>query len=423
MSSLRNKIYLLLRKSEKFFKTDMLYLAKGGFWMTAGTAISWPISLVMSVAFANLLSKDSYGTYQYVLGIVSIFGIMNLSGINTSITRSVARGAEGSLFDALRTKIRFGMLGGLGSGILGAYYFFQGNTLLGSAFLICSVFIPFWDNFGIYVSYLYGKKRFDLMNMYEVLAQFVSSLSLIITLFLTHDVLVLIFVYFVVFTVVRGSLFSYMVKKYPPNSTKDPNVISYGKHLSLMVAVSNISSNLDKVLLFHFLGPISVAEYTFAQAVPMKVNGFLRIVSRLAFPKMATANKDALEKTLMRKILLLVIPSAAVAFLFIAAAPYIFAIFFPKYMEAVIWSQIVALTLLLQPFALITTFLSAQEQKKSLYIYNFGMPIIRAVTFFTLIPTLHLFGAILSLVAIKTADTIFQLVLFYRKRSSIMTPV
>jgi len=64
IKKLKDKIYRLLRRSEKYFKTDMVYLAHGGFWLTLGQIISSAASFLLAIAFANLLPKETYGTYK-----------------------------------------------------------------------------------------------------------------------------------------------------------------------------------------------------------------------------------------------------------------------------------------------------------------------------------------------------------------------
>ena len=64
---IKEKIYKLLRKSEKWTHTDMIYLAKGGFWLTLGQIISSVSSFALAVAFANFLPKEVYGNYKYII--------------------------------------------------------------------------------------------------------------------------------------------------------------------------------------------------------------------------------------------------------------------------------------------------------------------------------------------------------------------
>ncbi len=139
-------VYKLLKKSEKWTKTDMIYLAKGGFWLTLGQGVSSVSSFLLAIAFANLLPKETYGTYKYIMSIVSLLAIPTLAGMNTAIIQAVARGYEGSVMPAFKTKVKWGLLGGLASLILTGYYYFQGNNTLAISFLITAVFVPFMDS-------------------------------------------------------------------------------------------------------------------------------------------------------------------------------------------------------------------------------------------------------------------------------------
>jgi O-antigen/teichoic acid export membrane protein len=189
-----------LRWSEKYFKTDMVYLARGGFWLTLGQTISSLSSFLLVVAFANLLPKETYGTYKYVLSIAGILAISTLSGMSTAIIQAVARGYEGSLVPALKTKIRWGLLGGLAGLILAGYYFYQGNITLTVSFLISAVFLPFMDSFGIYDAFLQGRKLFDISAKYGIISQIIAVIILITTLFFTKNLFFILFVYFLDFT-------------------------------------------------------------------------------------------------------------------------------------------------------------------------------------------------------------------------------
>ena len=103
----RNKTHRILRKSEKYTKTDMVYLAKGGFWITAGQAISSGSIFLLAITFANLIPQETYGTYKYVLSITGILSILTLRGMDTTVLQAIARNFEGVLLPVLKTKIKW----------------------------------------------------------------------------------------------------------------------------------------------------------------------------------------------------------------------------------------------------------------------------------------------------------------------------
>ena len=413
MPELKSRLVALLRWSEKYTKTDMVYLTTGGAWAILGTIVSLAISAATFLAFANLFPKESYGTYQYILSVADIFGIFVLSGIDSSIARSTARDMEGSLIEGILTKIRWGLIGGAGAVMLGSYYLAHANPVLGWGFIIAGLFIPFWETPGVYGTYLQGKKRFDLATIGDVVLQLCSALVLIPALFITNNTLIILFLYLLSAGLARVGLLLFSLWKLPPNKRRDPEMITYGKHLSVITVMSTVASSADTLIVWHLLGPVSVAIYRFSQSIPTRVIGFLKNINRLAWPKMAAQDPEVLRRTLMHKIWLLVGVSTLGALAYAITAPFIFALFLPKYLESVRYTMVVAALIALQPFSLISSAFSAQAKKQSLYIWSIVSPIVRISLFLVCIPLWGLWGAVGSLIAAKVIENLLLVALFY----------
>ena len=162
----------------------------------SGQIVSSISSFLLAIAFANLLPRETFGVYKYILSVCGILAIPTLGGINTAVTQAVARGYEGSLIPALKTKIKWGLLGGLASLILAGYYYFQGNIILTISFLVAAIFLPLMDPFGIYDSLLQGRKLFNISSKYLIISQIISVIALIITIFLTKNIFLVLLAYF-----------------------------------------------------------------------------------------------------------------------------------------------------------------------------------------------------------------------------------
>ncbi len=414
-------LHQLLRWSEKYTKTDMVYLAHGGFWLTLGQVVSSLSTLALAVAFANLAPPETYGTYKYLLSIAGVFAIFTLPGMNTALARAVAQGHEGLIHSVTRSRVMHSFLGSIVALVGSAYYFLNGNLELSLALLIIAATLPLFDTATGYLSYLLGKRRFDLQTTYHVLAQMVSTAVLIGTIFFTHNVVAILLAYFVPLIIIRGFLYLRTAR----TATKEGagvnvrDTLTYGKHLTAMQILGVISGNIDKILLWKFLGPVQLAVYAFAIAIPEQIYGPLKGMSNIMLPKYAThASVDTCRppQNFWYKFLLYTSLLALISLVYIAIAPFIFRTLFPTYMESVFFSQILALSLLTGAQTMPATLLTAQKRAKTQYVLTIIRSVTQLVMFIILIPIFGIMGAILATIVTNVVGMISTIIVIVTKQ-------
>ena len=96
MSTMKARLIKILRWSEKYTKTDMVYLIKNGLWSGSAQFVSAVLGLLASIAFANLLPQEIYGQYKYLFSIAGIIWAFSLTNLSISVTQAVSRGFEGT---------------------------------------------------------------------------------------------------------------------------------------------------------------------------------------------------------------------------------------------------------------------------------------------------------------------------------------
>lgn len=403
-----------LLMSQGYLKTDMLYLASGSFWLGLGQVVSSLCALLLAVAFANLVSPETYGTYKYVLSLAGLMAIFSLPGMNTALARSTAQGRESALHAATRARVLHACVGSLFALAGSAYYFLNGNIELALALLVIAATLPLFDTLTSYLFYFVGKRRFDLRTRYYALTQIASTLVLVATLFFTDDLVLLLLAYFVPLTVIRAALYARFARAIPRASTEeeDAEVKRYGMHLTAMQVLTTIANEVDKVLIWKFLGPAQVAVYTFALAIPEQVKGPLKGVGELAFPKFAGQTPEEVRRNrpaLFRKLALYAFALLVASLLYVLIAPYVFAILFPQYAESIPFSQLFALSIVANVASIPIALLSAQQKTKAQYVIAVVQPVITIGLLIALIPPYGIMGAVIALLAGKFATVIISL--------------
>lgn len=400
---------------QKHVQIDMMYFTKGSFWIVVGDSISAVASVLLSIAFANLLPKETFGVYRYVLSLAAVLAFPTLAGINTSLVQAIARGYEGSFIKGLKTKMKWGILGAVFSIILAAYYFFHGHYELTICFLIAGCFLPFMDSFLLSQSFWGGKKDFKTQNIFQVLIQIAAVMIAIAVLFITKNILWIVLTYFASYTFLRLLFLVITIKKANLNNKEDPQTIPYGKHLTLMGVITVIVNQLDKIMLWHFLGPVAVAVYSFAILMPDNARTFLKDMEILILPKFSQRNKEDLRKNLPHKLKIIFPILVLLTVIYIFLAPWVFKIFFPKYMDALVYSQIYSLCIIFMTIQIpVASALTSQMEKKKLYIFRTISPLLQAAFLIMLLPWLGIWGAITGILISQILSFWVLMILFKR---------
>jgi len=415
----KNLIYKFLRKSQKFTKTDNVYIATQGSYLGIGNIIGTIASLLLAMAFARLLPKEIYGQYTYILSIITIVGVIALPGMESAIIQAMARGFEGTFKKILKTRFKWGLWGGLISIAIGFFFLItQHDFTLFISFLAAGFFFPFMETSLSYLSYLAGKKLFNVQVKYSTLSQIISTLIIIITLFLTKNLsqstvlIALILAYFSTNTILRIYFLSRTLKKYPPNENHDPKSINFGKHLTVLEVVSTIGSQLVNILLFNFLGAVQLAIYSFVVLPIRQMLYFLKNIRQLILPKLASRTREEIKKTLLKKVgiaFLFIIP---IIIIYIIVAPYLYKIFFPQYMESVFYSQLFSLTLLAFPVTVLSVSFEAKMMKKQLYQINILASVIKIIILSIFVPIYGILGAVIAQLLSQFFYVVLALIFF-----------
>ncbi len=409
---LKEKFVQFLRWSEKYTETDMLYIAKGSFWIVFGRIGILIIAVAKMIAFGRYADQEVYGTYTFILSMATILGIFSLGGINTSLIKAISQKKDGTLLLAIKEKLKFSLFGSFASLVASGWYLYNQNYPLAIAFLIVALFLPTQNVFSVFSSFWIGRQNFSKNSKYELLSAFLVASVTIPVIVLTNDPVLMVVALFGSQSLFNGILLSKTLKQKENNEVM-PEAISFGKNLTAMGAIALFASQVDKIILWKFFGPIPLAIYSFAQIPIQYIQGVIPI-GTLAFPKIGERDFKKIKEGLVKKFKKLFLLFFPLTISVIIIAPYAYKIVLPQYIDSVPYFQAFSLLLLFSPFAILSTSLLSEMKKKELYTIQIVMPFSKIVFFLILIPFFGIWGIIISIILSELIGNILAFH-FFRK--------
>lgn len=400
-------------------KTDIRYAARGGFWLMLGQASGTLSSFFLAVAFANLIPKEAYGTYKYLLGLAGVVGAFSLSGLATSLTRAVAMGARGVLRPAFRYAFLWNQAIGLLAVAAGGYYAFRGNMTLAGGLFAVGLLLPAADAAGAAASgFLQGLKDFRTGTGYQAALNVSTAASLVAAMLFTESPLALVIL-------VLGLRAGFELAFYRRTSKRDagadhavlhPDILPYAKKLTAMNVLSNAAAHLDKIILFQALGPASVGVYAFALAPPEQLKSLPKMLHALVLPRFSERSESEVRKTLGKKMALVALVLVPLAGLYALAAPFLFRLLFPAYLESVPYSQVLALIIPLSGLAVVpSALLAASMAVREKLVLTTVTPALRIVLMLALVTPFGAWGVVWAVLLASALNGILAVTLALRR--------
>lgn len=412
-ASLKNRLYRLLRWSERYTKTDMVYLLRSGFWLQSTSVFIALASFLLYIVFGRFLPKEVYGNYQYLLALGATANAFTMTGMNGAVIRAVARGYEGTFLASMRTQFLWGIIPLAGCWALGGYYLTAHNATLGWGLVLIGIFTPLTTTLNTFGAYLNAKKDFKRSFYYYAFlinAPYYIAVALIAVS--VQAALALLAANLISQGVGYWVAYRRTVAVYKPKGEVDPDATRYGTHLTIINFLGVLIGQLDNILVFHYLGAVDLALYSFATAVPSRL-GIFKNITIAAFPKYAEKSRDDARTNIIYKTMLGLSGLLIIAVIYDLLAYPFFSIFFPRYLDAVPYSQVYVFVILATFGSLFTTLLTAQGHVRRLYAYNIIAPLITIACEFFGVIQWGLWGLIYAVLLSNLVNSLFSAALAF----------
>lgn len=399
---LQHKFNYMIDRGTAFLGIDLQYFVSGGFWTGLGQFVNGLLSFLLVIVFANLLPKETYGVYTYLLSLAGFFTIFTLSGMNAAVLQAVASGNEGIFKSSVKHQIKWNTAMTAVLFGLAGYYFWQNNYTFAVSLAILGIASPLTNALNTYGAFLIGKKNFKLDSLFSSFSILVYSLGMIAAVLVSKEVWWLILAYSL--TTLGTNIFFYFktLQIYNPPETASPETIKYGWQLTFIGFISPIVGQIDKIILINFWGPTELAVYFLARAMPDRVYLYIKELISVGLPKLADRTIEDINAVFYKRIFQGLMMGILVAGAYILISPILFKYLLPKYLESIYYSQLLSLVFIFAaPARYIGSLFTIKKMVRPVVIANLIANIFKIILYIVL----GIWGGIMGLVI---TELIFQ---------------
>lgn len=369
-------------------------------WTVSGQVLVSLATFILVYALANWVSEETVGSFRFILALYSSATVFALVGMSTALSRAVAAGKTGSIYEAVRVKVKYSIFASiffLGWAIY--FYAFTDQQYLWLPLLLAGLALPISETLSLYGPYLTGASRFKQSSLYLAVERAVTSFITAVAAYFVPSLLPIVMVYLLSHLVVRYALYMRSLRIVVPNTELDSEMVPYGKHLTVMSLLGVVTSQLDKYILFIFFGPSALAAFWVASIIPQEAGRFLGAVMGTFFPRMVQTDGVGTIRFVRKLFALMTVGTLVLTVTYAFLAKYVFDLLFPLYTEFAIMSVALMFAFAFTPHQLAWSIFTAKQKVKELYIYSFAEPTLTVLVYLAFVPFFGVWGLVYAMCA------------------------
>lgn len=355
--------------------------------------------LATTFVLVRIFTQETYGEYNFVISILGLLTVTALPSIDDAVMQSVARKFLGTYNASLKIKFLSSLLGTLALILLSALYYFQTNFDLSIAFIVASFLFPFAYGLTQWRGFFLGIRKFKHLNFFESLAAIIVSAAIISSVLLIKSSIFIAIGALLLVKSMQNIFIS--IKIYNDNKTIELKVeegsIKYGLKTSIVSLASQLSMTIDKILLFTFISPASLAIYSVSEKLPELVKGLVKNLATALAPRFAKQKEYTKKIDFYLKVISLLLFLSLIVFSFTLLPFFITLIFGEQYESAIPYSQAMMCIVAVANMApLKGRFFKSKLDEKSMRDFLLYTSLVRIISSVCLVPFFGLHGAIAS---------------------------
>lgn len=380
-------------------------LAKGVVALALLRAIQLSLGFATLYVLVRALSKSDFGEYQLVLNATGIMTIFALNGLDNAVMQAVARGFSGTYRAALPLAFGCSMLGSVLLAATAAWYHHAGGTQTALAFLCAALLFPFSQGLMQWRSIILGRQRFWQLLLHDGIAALITYGLIILSCLLRpgNYWLPVLIVYGI--PALQNLLLTMIcLRKIPAGAPVEPQNIQYGLTTTFYASLGNLSTHLDRVLLYIFLSPAALATYAAADRIPDVLRASVQDVSAVLAPRFARHSEYTRALDRFLKLFSLAYGFGIVAFAFTLLPALMRFIFGAAYEDAIPYAQALVCSVAVGNLAALQfRYIRSRIDAAGFRNVTLITTLVRLAAFLLLVPLFGLAGVVASMFIYRLA--------------------
>jgi O-antigen/teichoic acid export membrane protein len=183
----------------------------------------------------------------------------------------------------------------------------------------------------------------------------------------------------------------------PASASSEAGSISYGTRTTFYSAFNTLANQTDKLLVFYFLSPASLAIYYAAERIPELTKGLVQDAAAVMAPRFAKRDRYTTELDRNLRIMGLLV-GVAILILAFAILPWAVTILFgDAYNDSIPYAQALMCSVAIGNVATLRyRYVASKLDEASARIVNVGMSVVRIAASVVLVPLYGILGAVIS---------------------------